>query len=68
MQYRRYALRVMGRRVTPQLEMIQIDGRPASHYSLDEARRTLRSDGSHPLTVTESGGKKQKIQLDLPNM
>ena len=32
-QYRRYALRVMGRRITPQLEMIQIDGRPAIIYS-----------------------------------
>ncbi len=45
----------------------EIDNKPASHYSLDEARRALRADGTHPLTLVESGGKKHKINLELPS-
>jgi C-terminal processing protease CtpA/Prc len=45
----------------------EIDNKPASHYSLDEARRALRTDGTHPLTLIESGGKKHKINLELPS-
>ena len=47
--------------------VLEIDGRPASTYSLDEARRALRGDGSHPLTVTDASGKKVKIALELPS-
>ncbi len=45
----------------------EIDNKPASHYSLDDARRALRADGTHPLTLIESGGKKHKINLELPS-
>ncbi len=46
----------------------EIDGKPASQYSLDEVRRALRMDGTHALALIESGGKKHKINLELPTM
>ena len=48
--------------------IVELDGKPANNYSLDEARRSLRVDGSHPITVLESGGKKVKLNLELPSM
>jgi C-terminal processing protease CtpA/Prc len=48
--------------------IVEIDGRPASHFSLDEARRALRADGSHPLAVVDGSGKKVKLTLELPGM
>ncbi|MGH9334413.1 MAG: PilT/PilU family type 4a pilus ATPase, partial [Vicinamibacteria bacterium] len=48
--------------------IFEIDGRPATHYSLDEARRALRADGTHPLTIADSSGKKVKTNLELPSM
>ncbi len=48
--------------------IFEIDGRPATHYSLDEARRALRSDGNHPLTVADGSGKKLKVTMELPSM
>ncbi len=48
--------------------IVEIDGKPASQYSLDEARRALRMDGTHALTLIESGGKKNKINLELPTL
>jgi twitching motility protein PilT len=48
--------------------IVEIDGKPASSYSLEEARRSLRLDGSHPITVLDSGGKKVKLNLELPSM
>jgi C-terminal processing protease CtpA/Prc len=46
----------------------EIDTKPANYYSLDEARRALRADGTHPVTIVESGGKKHKLNLELPSM
>jgi twitching motility protein PilT len=48
--------------------ILEIDGRPSSHYSLDEARRALRADGNHPLSIADAGGKKVKVTLELPSM
>jgi C-terminal processing protease CtpA/Prc len=48
--------------------IVEIDGKPASQYSLDEARRALRMDGTHALTLIETGGKRHKINLELPTM
>jgi twitching motility protein PilT len=48
--------------------IFEIDGRPATHYSLDEARRALRSDGNHPLTVADGSGKKLKVTMELPSL
>jgi hypothetical protein len=48
--------------------IFEIDGRPATAYSLDEARRALRADGTHPLSVSDGSGKKVKINLELPSL
>jgi len=48
--------------------IFEIDGRPATAYSLDEARRALRADGTHPLSVSDSSGRKVKINLELPSL
>ncbi len=48
--------------------VFEIDGRPATAYSLDEARRALRADGTHPLMVSDGSGKKAKINLELPSL
>jgi C-terminal processing protease CtpA/Prc len=48
--------------------IFEIDGRPATAYSLDEARRALRADGTHPLSVSDGSGKKVKINLELPTL
>jgi twitching motility protein PilT len=44
--------------------LVEIDGRPAQGYALDDARRTLRSEGVHPLVV-ERSGKRLKVNLEL---
>ncbi len=48
--------------------IFEIDGRPATAYSLDEARRALRADGTHPLSVSDGSAKKVKINLELPSL
>jgi twitching motility protein PilT len=48
--------------------IFEIDSRPATAYSLDEARRALRADGTHPLSVSDGSGKKVKINLELPSL
>jgi len=48
--------------------IFEIDNRPATAYSLDEARRALRADGTHPLSVSDGSGKKVKINLELPSL
>jgi twitching motility protein PilT len=48
--------------------MVEIDGKPSSHFSLDEARRALRSDGNHVLGILDSAGKKVKVTMELPSM
>ncbi|HJS75483.1 MAG TPA: PilT/PilU family type 4a pilus ATPase [Vicinamibacteria bacterium] len=48
--------------------IFEIDGRPATAYSLDEARRALRADGTHPLSISDGSNKKVKINLELPSL
>jgi S1-C subfamily serine protease len=44
--------------------LVEIANKPASEYTLDEARMTFRSDGRHALTV-ERSGKRLKLILEL---
>ena len=44
--------------------VVEIETRPASGFTLDEARINLRGDGRHNLTV-ERGGRRVKIVMEL---
>jgi hypothetical protein len=43
---------------------VELNGKPAAEYTLDEVRQVFRTDGEHKLTV-ERGGKKTKMVLPL---
>ena len=44
--------------------MVEILGKPASEFTIDEARAIFRSDGQHAMAV-ERGGKRLKLMLEL---
>jgi twitching motility protein PilT len=44
--------------------IVEIEGRPAADYTLDEARTYLRPEGRHNLTV-ERSGKRQKLVMEI---
>jgi twitching motility protein PilT len=44
--------------------LVEIDGRPAKEFTLDEARQVFRSEGRHALTV-ERTGKRVKLTMEL---
>lgn len=46
------------------LMIVELNGKPAAEYTLDEVRQVFRTDGEHNLTV-ERGGKKTKMVLPL---
>jgi S1-C subfamily serine protease len=44
--------------------VLELEGRPAKDFTLDEARQIFRTDGRRVLTV-DRGGKRAKVTLEL---
>lgn len=45
--------------------ILEIDGKPAKEYDLDQARSVFRTDGKHVLTLERSGKRLTKVPFDL---
>jgi twitching motility protein PilT len=47
--------------------IVEIDGRPAREYTLDDARKVFRTDGQHIFAI-ERGGKRTKLTMQLEQL
>jgi twitching motility protein PilT len=53
--------------LTRGLLIVELNGKPAAEYTLDEARQIFRTDGDHQLSI-DRNGKKMKMVLPLQQM